>query len=159
MGSLLSLNETAQVIYLSSLFIWKDKDMYNSQHSIDPEWRQKLNLEESIGLDFALSKLYDLENLEEWKFIHSPSLEDFQKSVVCITGTLESMTRQKITKLLKEVFFVEVRDTVSSQTDYLICGKDLQQPSIKLVTAYKYGTPLISENNLLKLFYEKQGVK
>ena len=135
--------------------------MYYRQHQTNPTLWEQLTPKESKGLDFAFSKLNDLESryLNDLGRRSKPNLKDFQNSVVCITGTLESMTRQKMTKLLEEVFLVEVKDNISQNTDFLICGKDVDPTMHKINKAHQYGIPRIFENRLYELFYEKRSLE
>ena len=68
----------------------------------------------------------------------------YQKHVV-LTGTLEKMTRQEATRLLKEKGAL-VSDTVTKKTDFLIVGADAGS---KLEKAKKLAIPILTENELI----------
>ena len=65
----------------------------------------------------------------------------FYEKTVCVTGTLELMTRKEI----KEIFITpwsNVTGSVSKKTDFLICGKDAGS---KLEKATQLGVRVMSE--------------
>ncbi|MDE6953375.1 MAG: NAD-dependent DNA ligase LigA [Erysipelotrichales bacterium] len=65
----------------------------------------------------------------------------FNGKTVCVTGTLELMTRKEIKEYLARLG-ANVTGSVSKKTDYLICGKDAGS---KLEKANQLGITVISE--------------
>jgi len=69
-------------------------------------------------------------------------------STYVITGTLESMTREEAGEAL-EALGAKVTSSVSSKTTGLVAGEE--PGASKLGKAQKAGTPILSEQDLLKL--------
>lgn len=65
----------------------------------------------------------------------------FNGKTVCVTGTLELMTRKEIKDYLARLG-ANVTGSVSKKTDYLICGKDAGS---KLEKATQLGVQVMSE--------------
>ncbi len=65
----------------------------------------------------------------------------FKDKTVCVTGTLELMTRKEIKEYLSRLG-ANVTGSVSKKTDYLICGRDAGS---KLTKAQQYGITILSE--------------
>ncbi|MCD7894207.1 MAG: NAD-dependent DNA ligase LigA [Erysipelotrichaceae bacterium] len=65
----------------------------------------------------------------------------FKDKTVCVTGTLELMTRKQVKEYLARLG-ANVTGSVSKKTDYLICGKDAGS---KLTKANQYGVTILSE--------------
>ncbi len=65
----------------------------------------------------------------------------FNGKTVCVTGTLELMTRKEIKEYLARLG-ANVTGSVSKKTDYLICGKDAGS---KLEKARELGVTVLSE--------------
>ncbi|MCD7949406.1 MAG: NAD-dependent DNA ligase LigA [Erysipelotrichaceae bacterium] len=65
----------------------------------------------------------------------------FKDKTVCVTGTLELMTRKEIKEYLARLG-ANVTGSVSKKTDYLICGRDAGS---KLTKAQQYGVTILSE--------------
>ncbi|MCD7840211.1 MAG: helix-hairpin-helix domain-containing protein, partial [Erysipelotrichaceae bacterium] len=65
----------------------------------------------------------------------------FKDKTVCVTGTLELMTRKEIKEYLSRLG-ANVTGSVSKKTDYLICGRDAGS---KLTKAQQYGVTILSE--------------
>lgn len=65
----------------------------------------------------------------------------FNGKTVCVTGTLEKMTRKEVKEYLKRLG-ANVTGSVSSKTDYLICGRDAGS---KLDKANQLGVKVLSE--------------
>lgn len=65
----------------------------------------------------------------------------FNQKTVCITGTLELMTRKEMKEYLTRLG-ANVTGSVSKKTDYLICGRDAGS---KLTKAQNLGVTVISE--------------
>lgn len=68
-----------------------------------------------------------------------------------ITGTLNNYTRDEITALIKR-YGGRVTSSVSSNTDYLVCGKE---PGSKLEKAKSLGIKIITEDEFNKLIEER----
>lgn len=65
----------------------------------------------------------------------------FQGKTVCVTGTLELMTRKQVKEYLARLG-ANVTGSVSKKTDYLICGKDAGS---KLEKANQLGVKVLTE--------------
>ncbi|MCD7809113.1 MAG: NAD-dependent DNA ligase LigA [Erysipelotrichaceae bacterium] len=65
----------------------------------------------------------------------------FKDKTVCVTGTLELMTRKEIKEYLSRLG-ANVTGSVSKKTDYLICGRDAGS---KLTKAQQYGITILNE--------------
>ncbi|MFN6991331.1 MAG: NAD-dependent DNA ligase LigA, partial [Fervidobacterium sp.] len=69
----------------------------------------------------------------------------------CITGTLSSMTREEMKRLI-ENYGGHFTDSVSKKTDYLICGEN---PGSKLEKARKFGIKILNEEEFFNILSEK----
>ncbi len=96
----------------------------------DKESQELLQHLKEIGLN--MSYLKDTSLLQE---------SIFKNKTVCVTGTLELMTRKEIKEYLSRLG-ANVTGSVSKKTDYLICGKDAGS---KLTKAQQYGVKILSE--------------
>lgn len=70
----------------------------------------------------------------------------FNGKTVCVTGTLELMTRKEIKDYLARLG-ANVTGSVSKKTDYLICGQDAGS---KLEKAHQLGVSVLSEEEFKK---------
>lgn len=70
----------------------------------------------------------------------------FNGKTVCVTGTLELMTRKEIKEYLARLG-ANVTGSVSKKTDYLICGQDAGS---KLEKAHQLGVSVLSEEEFKK---------
>lgn len=70
----------------------------------------------------------------------------FKDQIVCVTGTLEIMTRKEIKEYLTRLG-ANVTGSVSKKTNYLICGKDAGS---KLDKAQQLGITILSEQDFIK---------
>lgn len=66
---------------------------------------------------------------------------------VVITGTLKSLSRNDLKDKLEQ-YNVDIIDTVSKNTDYLICG---EKPGSKLDKAKQLNIPILTEDKLLEI--------
>ncbi|MCD8028123.1 MAG: NAD-dependent DNA ligase LigA [Erysipelotrichaceae bacterium] len=96
----------------------------------DKESQELLQHLKEIGLN--MNYLKDTSLLQE---------SIFKDKTVCVTGTLELMTRKEIKEYLSRLG-ANVTGSVSKKTDYLICGKDAGS---KLTKANQYGVIVLSE--------------
>ncbi|MFN3692435.1 MAG: helix-hairpin-helix domain-containing protein, partial [Fervidobacterium sp.] len=69
----------------------------------------------------------------------------------CITGTLSSMTREEVKRLI-ENYGGHFTDNVSKKTDYLICGEN---PGSKLEKAKKFGIKILNEDEFFNMLFQK----
>ena len=82
------------------------------------------------------------------KNYHSPVVRNkLQGKSFVVTGSLEQMTRDEAHKKIAQ-FGGAVSSSVTSKTDYLVCGED---PGSKLEKAKKFGTKILSEKEFLDL--------
>ena len=70
----------------------------------------------------------------------------FNGNTVCVTGTLEKMTRIQVKEYLTRLGAI-VTGSVSKKTDYLICGRDAGS---KLEKATQLGITVLTEEEFEK---------
>lgn len=99
---------------------------------------------------------HDVQNLEmlsrlmkEIKIVESEKKigNTFKNKVFVVTGSLESISREDVKKLIKSLGGA-VSESVSKNTNYLICGKD---PGSKFNKAKELNVPILSEVEFLKI--------
>lgn len=101
----------------------------------DPQAMEMIQNLKEIGLNMTYLK--DTSLLQE---------SIFHGKTVCVTGTLELMTRKEIKEYLARLG-ANVTGSVSKKTDYLICGKDAGS---KLEKAQNLGVKVLSEEEFKK---------
>lgn len=101
----------------------------------DPQAMEMIQNLKKLGLNMTYLK--DTSLLQE---------SIFHDKTVCVTGTLELMTRKEIKEYLARLG-ANVTGSVSKKTDYLICGKDAGS---KLEKAQTLGVKVLSEEEFKK---------
>ncbi len=95
--------------------------------------------------DASMQLIQDLKNIGvNMTYLKETSLLQesiFNEKTVCVTGTLELMTRKEIKEYLTRLG-ANVTGSVSKKTDFLICGKDAGS---KLEKATQLGVKVMSE--------------
>ena len=85
-------------------------------------------------------------NMEYLKETNVLTNHKFSQKTVVVTGTLEKYTRNEIKELLTSLG-AKVTNSISSKTDYLICGKDAGS---KLEKAQKLKVAILSEDEFFE---------
>ena len=87
--------------------------------------------------------------IEEMRAIKETIFSPISGMKICVTGKLEKFTRKEIEKFIQDNGGISVSG-VSKDTDILVTN-DITSGSSKLKNAEKFGTRIISENDLINL--------
>lgn len=93
-------------------------------------------------IDFLKSINVNMEYLKDTSLLQESI---FNGKVVCVTGTLEIMSRKEVKEYLKRLG-ANATDSVSKKTDYLICGTNAGS---KLEKARKLNVTILSEQEFI----------
>jgi len=115
--------------------------------------RFRLGKDRMLGLSIWPDVLMKQQQVVETAVSEADGMINLHGSKVVLTGTFKSM-RRKEAKARLEALGVSIADKITSDTDYLIAGEDVQFNS-KYKTAKQTGISILNEKIMLHYFREK----
>jgi len=114
--------------------------------------RFRLGKDRMLGLSSWPDVLMKQQQVVETTVFEADGVINLHGSKVVLTGTFKSM-RRKEAKARLEALGVSIADKITSDTDYLIAGEDVQFNS-KYKTAKQTGLSILNEKSMLNYFRE-----